>query len=266
MTLLDAAGTPHPVAGAGSRIVCLVPSITELLCRLGLASQLVGRTGFCTDPPALVRGVAKVSGTKDVDLAAVRRLAPTHVIVNVDENRRETADELREFVPSVIVTHPLGPLDNPPLYRLVGGIFGRAGAAEELCRQFDAALLLARKPRARRRVLYLIWRDPWMTVARDTYVSRMLALFGWDTWPEVADSRYPSLRLEDCVNDVDSVLLSSEPYAFREKHREELERALPGATVQLIDGSMTSWYGSRAIDALAYLDRFTLDTASLTRG
>jgi ABC-type Fe3+-hydroxamate transport system substrate-binding protein len=266
MLMLDAAGTPHAAAGAGARIVCLVPSITELLCRLGLAPQLVGRTGFCTDPPALLRGVPKVGGTKDVDLATVRRLAPTHVIVNIDENRRETADALREFVPSLIVTHPLGPLDNPPLYRLLGGIFGREGEAEVLCGEFDAALRLALRPRPKQRVLYLIWRDPWMTVARDTYVSRMLALFGWDTWPESSDSRYPRLELEDCAADVDCVLLSSEPYAFREKHREEVFRALPGTTVRLIDGSMTSWYGSRAIEALAYLDEFTHDPASPDRG
>jgi ABC-type Fe3+-hydroxamate transport system substrate-binding protein len=264
--MTDAAGTLHGPAGADARIVSLVPSVTELLCALGLAPQLVGRTGFCTDPPALLRGVPKVGGTKDVDLVAVRRLAPSHVVVNVDENRRETAEALREFVGSLIVTHPLGPLDNPPLYRLLGGIFGRQAEAEALCRQFDAALQRARRPRPTKRVLYLIWRDPWMTVSRDTYVSRMLALFGWETWPAAAEARYPCLRLEDCAGSVEHVLLSSEPYAFREKHREEVERALPGTIVRLIDGAMTSWYGSRAIEALDYLDAFTNDPDPTTRG
>lgn len=262
---IDARGTLHAPA-PDARIVSLVPSVTELLCALGLAPQLVGRTGFCTEPAAPLRRVPKVGGTKDVDLDAIRRLGPTHVIVNVDENRRETAEALRQFVGSVVVTHPLGPLDNPPLYRLMGGIFGREAEAEVLCARFEEALQRARRPRPIRRALYLIWREPWMTVSRDTYVSRMLGLFGWETWPAAASARYPALRLEECAGAVEHVLLSSEPYAFRERHRAELEHALPGTTVRLIDGAMTSWYGSRAIDAMAYLDAFTDDPATTTRG
>ena len=97
---------------AGPRIVCLVPSITELLCDLGLAGQLVGRTGFCVHPWETVRRIPKVGGTKDVRLDRIRELAPTHVVVNVDENRREDAEALAEFVPEVIVTHPRAPRDN----------------------------------------------------------------------------------------------------------------------------------------------------------
>ena len=117
------------------RIVSLVPSLTELVCALGLRPWLVGRTGFCIHPADLTE-VPKVGGTKDVRLDRVRALAPTHVLVNVDENRRETAEELRTFVPNVVVTHPLGPDDNPPLYRLLGGIFGRDAEAERLCAAF----------------------------------------------------------------------------------------------------------------------------------
>ncbi|MDH5579077.1 MAG: helical backbone metal receptor, partial [Betaproteobacteria bacterium] len=100
-----------------SRIVSLVPSLTELVCALGLGEALVGRTGFCVHPQDVVRRIPKVGGTKDVDLAKVRALEPTHVVLNVDENRKETADELATFVPNLVVTHPLGPLDNLGLYR-----------------------------------------------------------------------------------------------------------------------------------------------------
>src|ERR1700712_400942 len=94
------------------RIVCLVPSITELLCDLGLAEQIVGRTGFCIHPWETVRTIPKVGGTKDVHMDRVRELAPTHVVVNVDENLKEDAETLATFVHSVVVTHPQGPLDN----------------------------------------------------------------------------------------------------------------------------------------------------------
>ena len=67
--------------------------------------------------------VPRVGGTKTPRLERIRALEPTHAVVNVDENRREDADALAAFVPNVVVTHPLGPRDNPALYRLVGGIF-----------------------------------------------------------------------------------------------------------------------------------------------
>jgi ABC-type Fe3+-hydroxamate transport system substrate-binding protein len=196
-----------------------------------------------------------------VDLAKMRALAPTHVVLNIDENEKRTAEALAQFVPHLIVTHPLGPLDNPPLYRLIGGIFGREQAAEALCAQFQRALdALAQAARAwpRQRVLYLIWKNPWMTVARDTYISRTLALVGWDTVPANATARYPQVKLDETLpQDAELVLLSSEPYRFRDRDLAEL-RALPamrGKTVALIDGEMTSWYGSRAIAGMDYLRR-----------
>ena len=240
----------------------LVPSITELVCDLGLAGNLVGRTGFCVHPRATVKGIAKVGGTKDVDLEALRALAPTHVIVNVDENRKETVDEIAGFVRHVIVTHPLAPRDNLALYRLLGGIFGREREAGELCLRFEAAAAAAKIAAAgfaRERVLYLIWRDPWMTVARDTYIARTLALVNWETMPEHAGTRYPAIDLDErTLAGVDLVLASSEPYIFRERHVAELAAmpALAGRRVALVDGEMTSWYGSRAIAGLVYLPRF----------
>jgi ABC-type Fe3+-hydroxamate transport system substrate-binding protein len=256
---VDAVGVTHQPVAAAPRIVSLVPSITELLCDLGLSASLAGRTGFCIHPRETLRAVPKVGGTKDVDLEHVRALAPTHVIVNIDENTRETAEALAAFVPHVIVTHPLGPLDNPPLFRLLGGIFGRTAQAESLCRDFELALPAVRAHRDVERVLYLIWREPWMTVSRDTYIARMLALYGWQTWPADASVRYPALSLADSQGHVDRVLLSSEPYPFRERHLDEVRAALPGIPVTLIDGEMVSWYGSRAIRGLRYLDHYTAD-------
>ena len=111
------------------------------------------------------------------------------------------------------------------------------------------------------RVLYLIWRDPWMTVARDTYISRMLALIGWQTWPpfeggEAGAARYPTLSGDEAwLGRVERVLLSSEPYRFNAEHLSEVRAWLPQAQaqVQLVDGEMLSWYGSRAARGLAYL-------------
>lgn len=261
--LVDALGTAHEPATGVVRIVCLVPSITELLFSLGLDDKIVGRTGFCVHPRGPVRRVPKVGGTKTVDVAKIRKLGPTHLIVNVDENPRPVVDELAAFVPHVVVTHPIEPEDNLGLFRLLGGIFDRETRAEELCEAFSDELAATRTATAdlpREKVLYVIWKSPWMTVARDTYISRMLSLVGWDTIPEHAHSRYPSVDLTpERMRDVRHVLLSTEPYSFRERHIAELRSELPPQAhpvVSLIDGEMTSWYGSRAIEGLRYLREF----------
>ena len=260
--LVDAVGTRHSPARREARIVSLVPSITELVCDLGLEAQLVGRTGFCVHPRELVRRIPKVGGTKDVDLDKLRALRATHVILNVDENREEDARAIAGFVPELIVTHPLAPSENMALYRLIGGIFGREDRAEALCGEFEAAYA-ALQSAARRfppeRVLYLIWKNPWMTVSRDTYVSRMLALVKWETVPAQCSARYPEIQLDSGVLDgADPVLLASEPYPFRERHIAELrsDPLLAQKRIALIDGEMTAWYGSRAIEGLRYLRRF----------
>jgi ABC-type Fe3+-hydroxamate transport system substrate-binding protein len=254
--LTDALGTLHRPWRRPARIVCLVPSITELLWDLGLGAELVGRTGFCVHPRAALREVPKVGGTKDVNIEAVRRLAPTHVIVNMDENRRETVEELAQFVPEVIVTHPCRPEDNRALYALLGGIFGRRAAAARLGAELESALAEARgvgEALPPERVLYLIWREPWMTVARSTYVSACLARVGWHSWPPVVEPRYPAFDWSTpWLAEVDRVLLSSEPYRFRARHLAEVQAAC-GKPGLLIDGEMASWYGSRAIAGLRAL-------------
>jgi ABC-type Fe3+-hydroxamate transport system substrate-binding protein len=256
--LADAAGTVHEPAGHDARIVCLVPSITELLCDLGLSEQLVGRTEFCIHPRETVRTIPTVGGTKDVRVDRILGLAPTHAVVNIEENRRSTAEGLADFVPHIVVTHPQGPRDNLDLYRLLGGIFGRQAAAERLCASFeDVYARVSEAPRRPRDLLYLIWREPWMTVAPDTYISRTLALFNWRTQPTTASEPYPRVDINAFAGKVDRVLLSSEPYHFRECHVREVVAAVDGAEVSLIDGEMTSWYGSRAIQGLRYLAEYT---------
>ena len=111
MTFTDAVGARHAPDPA-ARIVSLVPSITELLCDLGLAAQVVGRTGFCIHPADIVAAIPKVGGTKDVNIEKIRKLAPTHLVVNIDENEKPTVEALAEFVPHIVVTHPLAPRDN----------------------------------------------------------------------------------------------------------------------------------------------------------
>lgn len=260
-TWIDAAGRLHSPAGADARIVSLVPSLTELVFDLGLGERLVGRTGFCVHPREALRAVPKVGGTKDVNLARIRELAPTHVLVNMDENRRETVDALAAFVPHIVVTHPNTPQDNLVLFALLGGVFGADAAAARLAHELRAVLDEAAALRAAlagERVLYLIWREPWMTVARDTYIAATLAEVGWSTLPaveggETGAARYPAFDWNaPWLAGVERVLLSTEPYRFRAAHLAEVAR-LAARPALLVDGEMVSWYGSRAARGLRWL-------------
>ena len=243
------------------RIASLVPSVTELLAALGLAPFLVARTGYCIHPADALAAVPKVGGTKDVNLAKLKRLAPSHVIVNVDENRLETVQALRAFVPEVVVTHPCGPEDVGALIAQLAAVFSaQQGVAERAAALTDElqAELRATTPTAwpAEAVLYLIWRAPWMTVARDTYISRLLARVNWLTLPAVdggerGAARYPTLRGDEpWLHDVRRVLLSSEPYAFEAGHVGEARALCPNAQVQQVDGELLSWYGSRTVAGL----------------
>ena len=274
-TIVDFRGQRFERAPIDARIASLVPSLTETLVDLGLSAQLVARTGFCIHPAAAVRGIPKVGGTKDVNLARLRDLAPTHVLVNVDENTRETVEQLREFVPHVVVTHPQKPDDNLALFKVLGTLFSATAGVQERARilhdQFEGKLRALRaRAWPQRRVLYVIWREPWMTVARDTYIASILAEVGWRTLPHVAGgdglrcagaTRYPAFDWgAPWLREVDLVLLASEPYRFGTAHvkatRSLLEAKGLMATVQLIEGEWASWYGSRALLSLPQLAQF----------
>ena len=256
------------------RIASLVPSLTELIVALGLRDALVARTGFCIHPADALRSVPKVGGTKDVNLAKLQRLAPTHLLVNVDENRLDTVDAIRAWPqpPEIVVTHPNGPQDNLALVAQMLGHFGaQPGVAERAAALTQAlqAELAATRPegRAPQRVLYLIWREPWMTVARDTYLSAMLARIAWQTLPNVRGgpngaARYPVVHGDEpWLAGVQQVLLSSEPYRFGAEHAAEVQRLCPNARVRLVDGELLSWYGPRAVPGLSYLRVLAADAA-----
>jgi Periplasmic binding protein len=256
---------------ADPRIVSLVPSLTELVFALGLGQFVVGRTGFCVHPSPGVQHIPKLGGTKQIDEAALLALKPTHLIVNKDENQRSVFDRLAPHIEHTIVTHPVRAEDNLDLFAQFADVFknfeGVSAAAKQLSKDFSQALsanLNARTNMAREQVLYLIWKNPWMSVAPNTYISSMLDTVAWESLrikphealASVGSARYPTLS-DDEVFDapVTKVLLSSEPYKFQNKHIAELQPRLTrkGALAALIDGEMCSWYGPRAIQGLHYL-------------
>jgi ABC-type Fe3+-hydroxamate transport system substrate-binding protein len=242
-----------------------VPSLTELVCELGLAKYLVGRTGYCIHPKDAVAQVPKVGGTKNINIKKIRELAPTHVILNKDENRLEDAKALEAFVPNLVITHPLTVQDNLAVYKQFGDTFDCAKRAQELARQLNAELALCREQKLlAKKVLYLIWKDPWMTISKPTYIASMLREVGLEaigpvhTEVGIEPVRYPQFQSEDAASwNAEAILFSSEPYAFSTNDFIDTSAwAASNAPRCLIDGEMLSWYGPRAIAGLRYLRKF----------
>lgn len=255
----DAIGNRHEIAKPNARIVSLVPSLTELLFDLELGDQVVGRTSFCIHPKTEIGRIESVGGTKKINTAKLLKLKPDYVLLNIDENPKEMADELTDLDIPLIVTHPLRLSDNRDLYHLFGSIFNQSHQARSLTKNFDQALKSLRQntfQRAKQRVLYIIWQDPWMAVAADTYIASVLEQMNWHVIHPAGRARYPVFNFSDLdLDQIDQVLFSSEPYSFDARHIAQFSLEFPrhAAKARLIDGEMISWYGSRAIKALNYL-------------
>jgi len=257
----DDAGGALVLAGHPERIVSLVPSLTEAVCRLGGAERLVGVTRYCTEPSAVVRRVTKVGGTKNPDLEQIRSLAPDLVIVNVEENRREDFEALQAAGLSVFVSFPRCVRDVGPLMERFGALLGAPEAGQALSAELWRALADCkaggRLPRAR--VFCPIWRNPWMSFNRDTYLDDILRVVGGDNVCAAEVQRYCSVDLEAvAVACPDVILLPDEPYAFKQKDLVWLAPlaqtpAMRHGRVRFIDGKALSWYGPRTAAALRYL-------------
>ena len=236
---------------APRRIVSLVPSLTELLAALALDAETVGLTRFCVHPPDWKARKTIVGGTKNVDVERVRALAPDLVIANREENVREQVEAIAAFAP-VALTDVDSVETALSAVRAVGQATGREAASDALADRiasgFDALPAFASL-----RALYLIWRDPWMTVGRDTYIHSVMARAGLVN-AFGARTRYPAVApSEIAAAQPDVLLLSSEPYPFAEKHLAEAQALAPAARVALVDGEVFSWYGPRMLAAPAAL-------------
>jgi len=245
-----------------ARIVSLIPSTTELLCRLGLADALVGITAYCREPADLLRNKTRVGGEKDPDLERIRALAPDLVIVNVEENVREHVDTLRGWGIAVHVTYPRTAADAIAMIRDLGQVTGTRARADALADELEALLDRTRAATARRppaRVFYAIWREPYMTIGRDTYIHDVLAVCGADNVFADAGGRYPAVSLDDvAARRPDVILLPDEPFRFRRAHLADFAPyadvpAVREGRIHLVDGKPFSWHGPRLADALRTL-------------
>jgi ABC-type Fe3+-hydroxamate transport system substrate-binding protein len=241
------------------RIVSLVPSITEILFALGVGDAVVGCTIYCTQPPDGVATKTRVGGEKNPKLELIRDLGADLVVANIEENLREHVETLRGWGVDVHVVYPRTVVEGIALVRELGEVVGATARGAALAEALDARHAATRARlagRAPARVFCPIWRHPYMTLNRDTYVHDMLTTCGGANVFADAPKRYPEVTLEDvAAASPEVILLPDEPYRFRRVHAADFEAypALRAARVRFVDGKLLSWYGPRIGEALETL-------------
>ncbi len=236
------------------RIVSLVPSQSELLFDLGLDAEVVGITKFCIHPHDRFKATPKIGGTKTLNMDRIRELQPDLILGNKEENERDQIETLMQEFP-VWMSDIRTLEDALGMIRAVGAITGKAAEAASMAAGIRVAFRKLAGTAGKAdgtRALYLIWKDPYMAAGTGTFIDEILQAGGWMN--AVRAPRYPELSasaLQELNPDV--VLLSSEPYPFRERHLDEFRQLFPGSAVMVVDGELFSWYGSRLRKTPDYL-------------
>ncbi|MES2330354.1 MAG: helical backbone metal receptor [Bacteroidota bacterium] len=239
--------------GTPQRIISLVPSQTELLFDLGLDEEVIGITKFCVHPEHWFRNKTRIGGTKTVKIDLIASLQPDLIFANKEENVQEQVAALEKIAP-VWVSDISNIEEAYRMMQSMGEITGTSIKANELINHIKKEFAVFDLPTQRKyRTAYLIWKDPYMSVGGDTFISDMLRVGGFEN--VLADqTRYPSITIAELRSkNIELVFLSSEPYPFKQKHVEELQAELPDAKIILVDGEMFSWYGSRMRYAGPYI-------------
>lgn len=239
------------------RIVSLVPSQTELLADLGLQEEVVGITKFCIHPKTWFKSKKRIGGTKDVKIEEVLALQPDLIIANKEENEQGTLEILSQFAP-VWISDVRHLSHARSMIAEVGAMVGKSEAAKAVLEEIELGFAEVKPVLQGKKVLYLIWHKPWMSAGPDTFIGSILQdQLGARLCIPPQAGRYPVVEEADFMAlQPDVVLLSSEPFPFKNKHVAEVQAYLPQAKVVKVEGDMFSWYGSRLRLTPSYLQQF----------
>ncbi len=236
------------------RIVSLVPSQTELLYDLGLELSIVGITKFCVHPPHLRNEKNVVGGTKTVHFDKIKSLKPDIILCNKEENTVDMIREL-ELIAPVHISDICTIEDCLELIEMYGKMFSVEAKANEIRKTIKLKLddfhsYTRYKPKLK--TAYFIWKKPWMVAAKHTFIDTLLQLNKFENYYGNLE-RYPEVTLSERKKETaDLVLLSSEPFPFKDKHTETMRKFFPESKIVVVNGEAFSWYGTRLLAAFDY--------------
>jgi ABC-type Fe3+-hydroxamate transport system substrate-binding protein len=237
------------------RIISLVPSQTELLYDLGLDEEVIGITKFCVHPEKWFKAKTRIGGTKNINIEKIISLHPDLVIANKEENVKGQIKALQQFT-EIYVSDVSNIIDAKNMISHVGELVNKKPEAQLLVAEIENKFSQLEKiDHNKIPAAYLIWNKPFMTVGGNTFINDMMNVCGLRN-VFANEMRYPETSIEQLQSlNCEVLLLASEPFPFKQKHIDELERYLPNTNILLVDGEMFSWYGSRLLYAPDYLIR-----------
>jgi len=245
------------------KVVSLVPSITEALFDLGLTeNEVVGRTKFCIHPEGKVKNVPVIGGTKNINIDKIKALKPDLILANKEENIKEQVEALMEDC-KVVVTNVETIEDNYYLLKNLGNIFNKEERAQQFNLKIYDVLEQAKLESPTVKTAYLIWKNPYMTIGSDTFIHKILTEIGFENIFK-DQTRYPEIQMEDLA-DADVIMLSSEPFPFKEKHMEEMKAFYPDKKIMIVDGEAFSWYGTHIAKCGDYFKKLLAEIHAIQR-
>ncbi len=259
MQFTDQLGRKVFLAKVPKRIISLVPSQTELLYDLGLADRVVGLTKFCIHPNSWFVSKHRVGGTKNLNFEVIKRLNPDLIIANKEENNQNEIERLMRDYPVWI--SDIGILDDAlKMILSVGELTQSSEKASSIVKNVETEFSSLR-PIINKSVAYIIWKNPIMSVNKTRFIHDMLQRVGFTNVFANNNVNYPIITAKDLqLKNPDVILLSSEPFPFKDKHIAYFKEICPKAQVELVDGEFFSWYGSRLISSVNYFKKFVEKT------
>ncbi|RXG13955.1 ABC-type Fe3+-hydroxamate transport system substrate-binding protein [Leeuwenhoekiella aestuarii] len=237
-----------------SRIVCLVPSLTELLVDLGLSDNIVGVTKFCVHPKNIRKKKKIVGGTKSIHLEKIKQLKPDFILCNKEENTPEIVAFCQEIAP--VYVSDINTFEDFYTFLIdLGEVFQIEKSTQNLIEKVSKKRSAFKKKvltRPVKKVAYLIWNNPVMVAGGANFINVLLKELQFKNIFENKKSRYPEINRMD-LKDAELILLSSEPFPFTEKHISEFQQ-FTDAKIFCVDGEYFSWYGSRLLKAFDYFE------------
>lgn len=243
------------INGTPKRIVSLVPSQTELLFDLGLEEQIVGITKFCIHPDKLFRTKKRVGGTKQYHFDRIEALEPDLIIGNKEENDQKQIEALAKIYP--VWMSDIKTLEDALLMiRQLGEITETQNKAIAIANKIEASFQNF-KPEERKSAAYFIWKNPYMVAGQATFIDEMLNKAGFVN--VFKKERYPATTMEEIIAlNPSCILLSSEPFPFKEKDIKEFQACLPNSKIFIVDGELFSWYGTRLLKSISYFKQLEM--------
>lgn len=238
-----------------NNIISTVPSQTELLLDLNL--NVIGRTKYCIHPSNKIKDIPKIGGTKNLNIQKIIALKPDIIIANKEENTQEQIEELIKYFPVFIsdITNLESAMD---MIYSVGLLTNKAEESELIINQIKHSFNLLNRISGKK-VCYLIWKNPYMSIGADTFIHDMIQKMGLENIC-INETRYPQISIDFIQsNKPDYIFLSSEPYPFKQKDIDDLQSFSPDSKIILVDGEMFSWYGSRLLKSVEYFNSIIKD-------